>query len=91
MQTLKKVPQSAIDKFVKENNGKIIDIAPGCLVDNVVYSFDFGTMFCFEQYLNEWSSSHVCYFFHKGRERGINKKWQEFYALQDDDEEGEIA
>ena len=82
MQTLKNLPVSAIDKFVSDNHGEIIDIADGSLIDNFVYSFDFGTLFCFEQYLNEWSSGYICYFFHNSRPKGINKMWDRFNALK---------
>ncbi len=82
MQVLKDISASAIEKFVSENSGEIVDIADGSLIDNLVYSFPFGTMFCFEDYLNSWSSAYVCYFFHKDRERGINKMWDRFYMLK---------
>ena len=86
MQTLKGLTTSAIEKFVSENDGVVIDCAPGSFVDNIVYGFSFGTLFCFEQYFNEWSSGYICYFFNKSREKGINKKWDEFYALRDQSE-----
>ena len=82
MQTIKRMSMEAVDKFVSENSGECIDFADGCLIDNVVYGFDFGTMFCFETYANEWSSNYTLYFFHKDRERGINKMWERFNALK---------
>ena len=83
MQTIKKISVSAINDFVEKNNGECIDFADGCLLDNLVYGFSFGTMFCFEEYANEWSSNYVLYFFHKGRERGSNKMWDRFNALKE--------
>lgn len=83
MQTIKRMSVSAVNDFVEENNGECMDIAEGTLLDNLVYSFSFGTLFCFEQYENEWSSSYTLYFFHKDRERGINKMWKQFSALKD--------
>lgn len=83
MQTIKKISVSAINDFVEKNNGECIDFADGCLLDNLVYGFSFGTMFCFEEYANEWSSNYVLYFFHKDRERGINQMWDRFNALKE--------
>ena len=83
MQTIKKISVSAINDFVEKNNGECIDFADGCLLDNLVYGFSFGTMFCFEEYANEWSSNYVLYFFHKDRERGINKMLDRFNALKE--------
>lgn len=87
MQTLKHLSVSSVEKFVSENNGIAIDCADGVLLDNVVYAFDFGTLFCFEEYLNTWSSGYVCYFFHKNRDRGISKMWDRFNDLKADEEE----
>ena len=83
MQKIKKISVSAINDFVEKNNGECIDFADGCLLDNLVYGFSFGTMFCFEEYANEWSSNYVLYFFHNDRERGINKMWDRFNALKE--------
>lgn len=82
MQTFKNVRPYTIDKFVTENNGNCIDVVEGTLIDNVVYSFSFGTLFCFETYANEWQSNYTMYFFHKDREKGINKMWDKFNALK---------
>lgn len=86
MQTIKGMNLSTVEDFVSKNAVECIDFADGCLIDNVVYSFPFGTMFCFEQYANEWSSNYVLYFFHKDRERGINKMWKRFNALKEGEE-----
>lgn len=82
MQRINNLSYSAIDKFVSENGGECIDFANGNLLDNVVYSFPFGTMFCFESFRNVWASSYDCLFFHKDRERGINKAWERFNSLK---------
>lgn len=82
MQTIKNATQNAVTKFVSAYSGECVDIVVGSLIDNMVYEFDFGTLFCFEQYTSEWSSNYTMYFFHKGRERGINKMWERFYALR---------
>ena len=82
MQTIKRMSLDAVDKFVQENHGECIDFADGTLIDNVVYEFPFGTLFCFEQYATEWSSNYVLYFFHHDRSRGINKMWERFNALK---------
>lgn len=79
------VSSSAIDKFVSENNGECIACKPGTLLDNLVYSFRFGTMFVFEEYCNEWSSKNACLFFHKDRERGINKAWERFNSIPEEE------
>lgn len=83
MQTIKKMSLAAVEEFVEMHNGECADFAECSLIDNIVYSFDFGTLFCFEQYENTWSSSYILYFFHKDRERGINKMWERFTALKD--------
>lgn len=82
MQTIKRMSADAVDKFVAENGGECMDFADGALLDNVVYSFPFGTLFCFEQYQTEWSSNYTLFFFHKDRDRGINKMWDKFYTLK---------
>ena len=82
MQTIKRISASAVGEFIAKNDGECVDIADGSLLDNVVYSFPFGTMFCFEQYATEWSSNYILYFFHKDRERGIGKMWERFNALK---------
>lgn len=79
---MEKLSVSAIEKFVSENVGECIDIVEGTLIDNVVYSFSFGTLFCFETFVNEWNSAYSVLFFHKDRERGISKVWERFNALK---------
>lgn len=85
MQTLKGFSVATIDNFISANNGECIDAVEGSLIDNAVYAFDFGTLFCFEQYLNEWDSGYICYFFSKYHPRGINKMWDRFNALKTED------
>lgn len=82
MQTIKRMNLSAVEDFVAKNNGECIDFADGCLIGNVVYSFSFGTLFCFESYATEWSSNYTLYFFNVNHERGINKMWDRFNALK---------
>lgn len=82
MQKLNNLPVSAVEKFVSENGGECVDFADGVLLDNVVYTFSFGTLFCFETARNEWSSSYDCLFYHKDRERGISKAWERFDNLK---------
>lgn len=82
MQKLEKMSLSAVETFVSENSGECVDIADGVLLDNVVYSFPFGTLFCFETVRNEWSSVYTCLFYHKNRERGISKAWERFENLK---------
>lgn len=82
VQTIKNVPLYALEKCVSENEAECIDIGNGSLIDNFVYSFSFGTMFCFETFCNEWTSEYTILFFHKDRERGINKAWERFNALK---------
>lgn len=84
MQTIKKVSLSAINDFVEKNNGECVDFVDGSLLDNMVFRFDFGTLFCFEEYQNQWSSCYVLQFFHKDRARGINKAWERFNNLKHD-------
>ena len=83
MQTIKRVSASTVDAFIKENRGEIIGFELGTLLDNMVISFNFGTLFCFEQYVNEWCSAYTLYFFHADRERGIKKMWEKFDALKE--------
>ena len=83
MQKFDGLSLSAIEKFVAENAGECMDIIEGSLIDNVVYSFSFGTMFCFETYANEWNSKYTILFFHKARERGIRKAWERFDSLRE--------
>lgn len=82
MQTLKRMPLAAVEKFVSDNAGECADIAEGVLLDNVVYEFSFGTLFCFENYATEWSSNYTCLFYHRERARGINKAWERFENLK---------
>lgn len=82
MQKLEKLRPSAVEKFVRENAGKCIARVDGSLIDNVVYSFPFGTMFCFETFANEWASDYTVLFFRKGRERGISKAWERINELE---------
>lgn len=83
MQKLEKLSPSAVHKFVDENAGECIACVEGSLIDNVVYSFPFGTMFCFETFANEWASVYTVLFFHKNRERGINKAWERINSLEE--------
>lgn len=82
MQKLIGCSVGTVENFVANNNGKCIDAVEDVLLDNVVYSFSFGTMFCFVDHLNEWSSGYNCYFFSKYHERGIKKMWDRFNALK---------
>lgn len=84
MQTIKNVSISAVNDFVEKNCGECIDFASGTLIDNAVYSFPFGTLFCFEEYMNEWASGYVLLFFNKNHERGIEKAWKRFGSLKVD-------
>ena len=76
---------STVDEFIETNHGELADYAPWSLIDNIVVDFNFGTLFCFETYENEWSSSYTLYFFPYGRERGIKKMWERFNALKQEE------
>lgn len=82
MQRFKNVSAHWVDSLVKQENGVCADIVDGVLLENVVYSFDFGTLFCFETYVNSWTSAYDVLFFHKDRQRGIGKAWNQFYSLR---------
>ena len=82
MQTIKNVQLSAVEKFVYDHAGECADIVEGSLLDNMVFTFDFGTLFCFETYVNEWNSVYTLLFFHRDRPRGLNKAWERFERLQ---------
>lgn len=82
MQKLENMKASTVNDFVEKYHGECVDLAEGVLIDNMVYSFSFGTMFCFENALNDWSSAYIVLFYNRDRERGISKAWKRFEALK---------
>ena len=52
-----------LDKWIHQNNGEVIDIAEGSLIDNIIIDCKRGTCFIFEEYKTEWTSAYHAFFF----------------------------
>lgn len=52
-----------LDKWIHQNNGEVIDIAEGSLIDNMIITCKRGICFIFEEYANCWTSCYRGYFF----------------------------
>ena len=73
---------SELENVLSETDAEAIDCIDGSLIDNVIYSLSAGTLFCFENYRNEWSSDYYCLFFPANHERGIDKTWTRWHAVR---------
>ena len=58
-----KVRTLNIDKLLYQNQGEIIDIIEGCLIDNYYIATKRGYIILAETYVKCWTSKHTFYFF----------------------------
>ena len=68
-----KVRTLNIDKLLYQNQGEILDIIEGCLIDNFLIATKRGYILLIERYVNCWTSEHVLYF--SKDEKEINNIW----------------
>lgn len=73
---------AVLDDVLYSVGAETIDSIVGTLLDSAVYSMPAGVLFCFENYLNAWSSDYVCYFFPAGHDRGIERIWEKWDMLR---------
>lgn len=52
-----------IDKLLHQNDGEIIDVIEGTLLDNYYIATKRGYIILAETYVNCWTSKHTFYFF----------------------------
>ena len=71
-----------IEKLLHQNQGEIIDIVEGSLIDNFLIATKRGYIALIETYQNCWSSYHVLNFSTNSNE--INAIWSDIEARRDE-------
>ena len=51
-----------MQKFIRQNKAETTDFYYGCLQDNFILACKRGFAFCYERYVNPWSSAHTVFF-----------------------------
>lgn len=75
------------EKWLKQNDGNIIDCFEGCLLDNYIVYCKNGIAIIFEEYVNSCSSCYKVYFFRHNKTdsedyKRIENEWYKLSELE---------
>lgn len=73
---------SDLMQWAERNKAECIECIEGCLLDHLVFRLpDIGYMFCYETYINCWTSAYTLKWANDNAPE-LSKLWAEWYELE---------
>ena len=79
----------ALDMFMHQNKGEVIDCVEGSLLDNLLINTKRGTVALYEHYVNCWTSNYEVKFAPYGTQKrlGILSEFDDFRLSAEEEED----
>ena len=68
----------SMNMYAHQNKAETVDFCEGCLQDSFVLACKRGYAFCYEHFLNAWSSNHLVKFAPYKDEKACSALWEEW-------------